>query len=143
MRKTYLIFLVVICSVIFVKNISAQNKQLYFCEKYENSEEIGVSDKFTTGWLTVMVDLRESEETLDASEVELVFIKIKDTKGNPVNDTIDIIPFDVQPDWDYIYFADNDRVGFNETGTYEVICRRKDGTRIASGDVEIVDDTEE
>jgi hypothetical protein len=143
MRKTYLIFFIVICSVIFGKNSFAQNKQLYFCEKYENSEEIGISDKFTTGWLTVMVDLRESGETMNTSEVELVIVKIKDSDGNPVNDTIDVIPFDVEPDWDYIYFADNDRVGFSEKGTFKVICRKKDGTTIASGEVEIVDDAEE
>jgi hypothetical protein len=87
-----------------------------------------------------MVDLSPTGETIGVDEVELVIIKIADSAGNAVNDTIDIVPFDVDPDWDYIYFADQDRISFDEPGMYEVICRRKDGTEIVSGEVEIINE---
>jgi len=36
--------------------VFAQNEPvLYFCEKYGRNGEVGVSDRFTTGYLTVMV----------------------------------------------------------------------------------------
>lgn len=140
MKKNYWIAFFFICSFIFSSLTYAQNNLLYFCEKYEDSLEIGVSDKFTLGWLTVIVDLRETGDTIGVSDVELVILKIADSAGTAVNDTIDIIPFDVEPDWDYIYFADEDRLSFDEPGTYEVICRKADGTEVASGEVEIVNE---
>jgi hypothetical protein len=136
--------LLLFVALLFLASISnsfsfAQNK-LYFCEQYKDGEEIGVSDKFTTGWLTVMVDLRPSFEVINADKVELKIIKIKDSIGNYVDETIDIVPFDVDPDWDYIYFTDYDRVAFNSEGLYEVVCQRKDGSFIASGIIEIIPD---
>jgi hypothetical protein len=40
----------------------------------------------------------------------------------------------VQSSWDYIHFDD---VEFKEPGKYKVSCLKKDGTVIASGEVEI------
>ena len=47
---------------------------------------------------------------------------------------VDTFPFTVQSDWDYIHFDD---VEFTNPGKYKVSCLKKDGTVIASGEVEI------
>jgi hypothetical protein len=57
MKKSLAFFFVLFALFLGVnQNIIAQNEPvLYFCEKYGNDGEIGVSDRFTTGYLTVMV----------------------------------------------------------------------------------------
>jgi len=47
---------------------------------------------------------------------------------------VDTFPFTVQSSWDYIHFDD---VEFKEPGKYKVSCLKKDGTVVASGEVEI------
>jgi hypothetical protein len=126
------------------KKESASDKKdgsakLYFCEQYKNGEEIGVSKKFTPGWLTVMVDLRPAGTTLGTGKVELRLTKIKDGAGNSISEKIlKTVPFDVQADWDYTYFTDKDNLKFTSPGTYRVTCQKKDGTPIVSGEVEVV-----
>jgi hypothetical protein len=108
---------------------SKENK-LYFCENYDPAKgEIGESSKFTTGTLTVMVDLRPSKTKIGVSDVD---INITDKASASVVETL---PFTVQPSMDYIYFND---VAFSKPGTYRVSCLKKDGTVIATGEVEIV-----
>lgn len=138
MKKSFLILFFLVCSYIVVSDSHSQVKSLYFCEKYENGREIGISDKFTTGWLTVMLDLRESGESIGVSSVDILIIKINDNSGKEVCDTIDFVPFDVEPDWDYIYFTDEERLIFEDAGTYNVVCITKSGTPIANGEVQIV-----
>ncbi len=113
--------------------------KLYFCEQYKNGEEVGVSKRFTPGWLTVMVDTRPAGTTLGVGKVELRLTKIKDASGSTISEKIiKTIPFDVQADWDYTYFTDKDNLKFSSPGTYRVTCQKKDGTPIVSGEVEIV-----
>jgi len=47
---------------------------------------------------------------------------------------IETLPFDVQPDWDYIHF---DEITFRKAGIHKVTLLKPDGTPIASGEVEI------
>lgn len=116
-------------------NSFAQNGSLYFCEDYKNGKEIGVSDRFTTGWLTVMV---RSDRPLGVGKVELRLTKIADAKGKSITPKImDTIPFDVEADWDYTYFQDKERLLFNTPGTYRVTLQKVDGTPICSGIVEV------
>lgn len=113
--------------------------KLYFCEQYVNGEEIGVSSRFTPGWLTVMVDTRPAGTTLGTGKVELRLSKIKDASGNSISEKIiKSVPFDVQADWDYTYFTDKKDLKFDSPGTYRVVCQKKDGTPIASGEVEVI-----
>ena len=62
--------------------------RLYFCEEYDvdNSEEIGVSDKFTPGWLTVMLDMRDAGRTIGCKKVYLEIYKITDEEENKLYD---------------------------------------------------------
>ena len=57
---------------------TTSDAKLYFCEDYKNGEEINVSERFTPGWLTVMLDLRPTGKKLGVFKVELMLTKIKD-----------------------------------------------------------------
>ena len=61
-----------------------------------------------------------------------VDINITDQSTGKVVDTV---PFDVQSSWDYIHF---DNVEFKDPGKYKVSCLKKDGSVIATGEVEII-----
>jgi hypothetical protein len=103
----------------------ANEDKLYFCESY-TTKEIGESSQFKPGKVTVMVKLKKS---IGVSSVD---INITNLETGKVAETV---PFTVQPSWDYIHFDD---VEFNETGKYKVSCLKKDGTVIATGEVEII-----
>lgn len=116
------LFLVVVsCSKL--KDLTGGDK-LYFCEKY-TTKEVGEGTKFPTGPVTVMLKLSK------AIGVTSVDINITDIASGKAVDTA---PFTVQSSWDYIHFDD---VEFKEPGKYKVSCLKKDGTVIASGEVEI------
>ncbi len=99
--------------------------KLYFCERYVASE-IGEGTKFKPGKVTVMLKLSKS---IGVSEVD---INITDAATGKAVDTA---PFTVQPSWDYIHFDD---VDFKVKGKYKVSCLKKDGTVIATNEVEII-----
>ncbi|CAN5383478.1 hypothetical protein BH10BAC5_BH10BAC5_25580 [soil metagenome] len=113
--------------------------ELYFVEDYINAKEINRSKKFSPGWLTIMADLRPSGRTLGVSKVEIKIIKVKNENGDKIEEKlIDIIPFDVKPDWDYTFFRDKDKVGFKTAGTYTVILQTVDAVPICWGQIEII-----
>ncbi len=118
-----LVLLLVLTSCSKLKNLTGGDK-LYFCERY-TSTEVGEGTKFPVGKVTVMLKLS------NPIGVTSVDINISDkATGKAVN----TVPFTVQSSWDYIHFDD---VEFNEPGTYKVSCLKKDGTVIASNEVEI------
>jgi hypothetical protein len=121
------------------KETKSSESKLYFCEQYKNGEEIGVSKRFTPGWLTVMVDLRPAGKTLGTGKVELRISKIKNEDGEEISEKImKTVPFSVQADWDYTFFEDHDNIKFKTPGTYKVVCQKVDGTPIVEGQVEVV-----
>jgi hypothetical protein len=99
--------------------------RLYFCEKYV-TKEIGESDKFKAGKVTIMVKLTNpiGESSVDINITDVATGKVVDTQ-----------PFTVQPSWDYIHFDD---VEFKEKGKYKVSCLKKTGDVIVTGEVEII-----
>ncbi len=116
------LFLVVVsCSKL--QNLAGGDR-LYFCEKY-TTKEVGEGSKFPAGNITVMLKLSK------AIGVTSVDINVTDAASGKAVDTF---PFTVQSSWDYIHFDD---VNFKEPGKYKVSCLKKDGTVIASGEVEI------
>lgn len=116
------LFLVVVsCSKL--QNLAGGDR-LYFCEKY-TTKEVGEGSKFTTGNITVMLKL---SKPIGVTSVD---INVTDAASGKAVDTF---PFTVQSSWDYIHFDD---VNFKEAGKYKVSCLKKDGTVIASGEVEI------
>jgi hypothetical protein len=114
---------------------SYDGSKLYFCETYSDaSGEIGVSDVFTIprsgGYLTVMIDLRPADATIGTGKVDLRITRYEGDKEK----IVETLPFDVQPDWDYIHF---DKVTFYKSGDYKVTLLKNDGTPVASGEVAI------
>ena len=113
--------------------------KLYFCERYDQEEgEIGVSDKFSPGYLTVMVDLRPSKKKIGMSEVKIKLTKIKDADGKPISEKdIRTVPFTVQSSFDYIFFENKKDLKFTSPGTYRATLLDKKGNYLVSGEVEV------
>ena len=118
-----IVLLVVFTACSKLSNLTGGDK-LYFCEKYTTTE-VGEGTKFSAGKITVMLKL---SKPIGVSSVD---INITDKASGKV---IDTVPFTVQSGWDYIHFDD---VEFKEAGTYKVSCLKKDGTVLASNEVEI------
>jgi len=106
--------------------------KLFFCESYDVSSDKceGKSEKFTSGFLTVMIDLRPSKRVVGADKVN---INVTDLKSGQVVDTF---PYDTKSDMNYVYF---DKVDFKNPGKYKVSALKPDGTVLVSNEIEIVD----
>lgn len=117
------VLFIVVVSCSKLQNLVGGDK-LYFCEKY-TTKEIGESTKFTTGTLTVMLKL---SKPIGVTSVDVNVTDVASGKA------VDTFPFTVQSSWDYIHFDD---VNFKEPGKYKVSCLKKDGTVIATNEVEI------
>lgn len=129
-HKFLLAVVVLITLALGCSMFGSKENKLYFCEKYDPVKgEIGESSKFTTGTLTIMVDLRPSKTKIGVDDVN---INITDKASG---EAVETLPFTVQPNMDYIYFND---VAFSKPGKFKVSCLKKDGTVIATGEIEIV-----
>jgi len=108
---------------------------LYFCEEYKDGKEVGKSDVFTIGknggYFTVMINLKGTGKKIGVGKLDIRITK-KTSDGEKIVSTE---PFDVQPDWDYIYFDKFHT--FYDAGLYKVTALKPDGTPVASGEVTI------
>jgi hypothetical protein len=122
---------------LFSADLFAQSEPvLYFCERYENQRgEVNVSDRFTTGSLTVMA---RSDNELNLEEC---FIKLE--KWDPVSEefqTYKTFRYSVEPDMNYIYFSKTDvnDMNFEEPGFYRVSLFDELESAVASALIEII-----
>lgn len=122
----YVLFLLIFG--LSINKIFAQDP-LYFCEKYTN-KEIGVSNRFTTGNLTVMVKL---EQPLEQDNVIIELDKLNCTTGK--FEYFDSRTFITDPKWTYIHF---DKINFGSPGIYRVFLLDPDYNTLVSGLIEIV-----
>ena len=115
----------------------AQNEPiLYFCEKYDSKKgEIGVSDRFTTGYLTVMV---KSDNALDLEDVHIQFDKLNER--NKKFEFYKKFDYVIDPDMSYVFFAKNSDsdLKFEEPGFYRVFLLDDRDKTVASALIEIV-----
>lgn len=123
--------------IVSADSVSAQglrNDTLYFCEEYKDSKEIGNANEFYLpekgGTITVMLRTKKP-----VGVVSISILIEKDVAG--IKDKITSEPFDVQANWDYIFFAD---MFFPEPGKYKVSAVKKNGDIIASGYVRMLKD---
>ena len=136
--KRSLIFLIIIFAAVLgtSSKIFAQNEPvLYFCEKYGSDGEQGVSDRFTTGYLTVMV---KCDYALDLDDVSIQFDKYNfRTRQFEFYKKFDYV---VEPDMKYIYFAKNSEsdLKFEEPGFYRVFLLDDRDKTVASALIEII-----
>ena len=138
MKKSLVLFAVLFALVFGVSNnVFAQNEPvLYFCEKYGNNGEVGVSDRFTTGYLTVMV---KCDYALDLEDVSIQFDKYNTrSKAFEYYKKFDYV---IEPDMKYVYFEKNDEsdMKFEDPGFYRVFLLDDRGKTVASALIEIID----
>ena len=118
------------------KSDESGDARIYFCEEYTGGKEVGVSDEFIIGpnggYFTCMINLRGTGKKIGVGKLELRISKITDAGGEKIMDTE---KFDVQPDWDYIYFDKFHT--FYSPGTYKITAMKPDGTPVASNTVKI------
>jgi len=139
MKKVFLTIFVL--SVFFlpglITTVFAQNEPvLYFCEKYDsNKGEVGVSDRFTTGYLTVMV---KSDYELGLEDVHIQFDRLNErSKKFEFYKKFDYV---IEPEMSYVFFAKNDEsdLKFEESGFYRVFLLDDNDKTVASALIEII-----
>jgi len=109
---------------------------MYFCEKYGKNGEVGISDRFTVGFLTVVV---KSEYKMKLTDVHVQF-----DKYNYKQDKFEFykkFAYTLEPDMKYVYFSKNDEsdMSFDEPGFYRVFLLDDNDETVASAIVEIID----
>lgn len=108
---------------------------LYFCESYGKNGEVGISDRFTTGYLTVMV---KSNSALGLKNVKIQFDRYDDNTGKfKYYKKFDFV---INPDDKFVYFAktSGNDMSFDKTGIYRVFMLDSKGTTVASNLVQII-----
>ncbi|MCJ7553424.1 MAG: hypothetical protein MUO34_06010 [Ignavibacteriaceae bacterium] len=138
MNKLHLLFAFFLFTAFFMMNSSvlAQAEPvLYFCESYGRNGEVGVSDRFTTGYLTVMV---KCDYALDLEDVSVQFDKYNDRNGK--FEYYKNFSYVVEPDMNYVFFAKNDEsdLKFEEPGFYRVFLLDDADRTVASALIEII-----
>jgi hypothetical protein len=109
---------------------------MFFCERYDDSAgEVGISDRFTTGYLTVMV---KCDYALGLSNCYIQFDKYN--RSNNDFEYYKKYNFVVQPDMKYIYFSRNENADmkFDEPGIYRVFLLNSANKTMASALIEII-----
>ncbi len=110
---------------------------MYFCERYDQDQgEIGISDRFTKGYLTVMV---KADKPLGLKNVYIEF-----DKYNFYSHKFDFYKkfnYTIDPDMKYVYFSKNEDsdLKFEEAGFYRVFLLNDANETIASALIEITD----
>ena len=116
--------------------VFAQNEPvLYFCEKYGRNGEIGVADRFTTGYLTVMV---KADYALGLDDVAIQFDKYNCRKDE--FEYYDKFYYSVDPDMKYMFFEKNEEsdMNFKDPGIYRVFLLDNRDRTVTSALIEII-----
>jgi hypothetical protein len=126
-----------IFSLSSITTVLAQNEPvLYFCEEYNSKKgEVGVSDRFTTGYLTVMV---KSDYELGLEDVHIQFDRLNErSKKFEFYKKFDYV---IDPEMSYVFFAKNSEsdLKFEESGFYRVFLLDDNDKTVASALIEIV-----
>ena len=117
-------------------SFSQSNPVLFFCESYDPAYgEVGVSDRFTTGYLTVMII---ADDPLGLSKCSIQYDKLNFYSGK--FEYYKKFNFVVQPDMNYIYFSKNENADmkFEEPGIYRVFLLDSYDKTVASALIEII-----
>lgn len=140
MKKLSYLFLFMMFSSFFLMNLNVfaqEEPVLYFCERYDDYDgEIGVSDRFTTGYITVMV---KSDNALGLDDVTIQYDKYNFRTGK--FEYYKSFDFAINRDMKYIFFERNDDsdMKFEDPGFYRVFLLDDNGRTVTSSLIEIVD----
>ena len=128
--------ILLISSGMFSQALAQNEPILYFCEKYDSQDgEIGVSDRFTTGYLTVMV---KSDYELNLEDVHIQFDKYNSRNGK--FEYYKKFDYTIEPEMSYVFFAKNSDsdLKFEEPGFYRVFLLDDNDRTVASALIEII-----
>jgi hypothetical protein len=135
--KFFLPALLVLFIFVSFKSYAQNEPVLYTCEKYGDDGEEGVSDRFTTGYITVMV---KCDRALKLENAAVQYDKYNFSTGK--FEFYKKFHFTVKPSMKYIYFSRNDEsdMAFDSPGFYRVFLLDEDDDdkTIASCLVEII-----
>lgn len=107
---------------------------LYFCEKYGDDGEVNISDRFTTGFLTVMV---KCNYALGLTSVSIEMDKYNCSTGK--FEYYNKSDYSITADMKYIYFEGNTKkLNFKDVGIYRVFLLDSGGNTITSSLIEII-----
>jgi len=108
---------------------------MYFCEKYGRDGEVGVSDRFTTGYLTVMV---KSDYALRLDDVAIQLDKYNFRTGEFVY--YKKFYYNIDLDMKFVFFTKNDDsdMEFEDPGFYRVFLLDDRDRTVASAIIEII-----
>lgn len=140
MKKAYFLFSALLFVLILGvnSNVFAQSEPvLYFCERYDSRDgEIGVSDRFTTGYLTVMV---KCDHALRLDDVSIQFDKYNSRTRE--FEYYKKFSYTVEKDMSYIYFSKNDEsdMKFSKPGFYRVFLLDDKDKTVTSALIEIIE----
>jgi len=116
--------------------VFAQNEPvMFFCEKYSRNGEVGISDRFTTGYLTVMV---KADYALGLDDVTIQL-----DKYNYRSDEFEYYKkfyYTIETDMKYVYFSKNDEsdMEFEDPGIFRVFLLDNRDRTVASALIEII-----
>ncbi len=133
----FLFFILVSVLMTNTTTFAQSEPVLYFCERYDDNDgEISVSDRFTTGYITVMV---KCDYALRLEDVVIQYDKYDFRTGK--FEYYKKFDFAVDRDMKYIFFERNDDsdLEFDDPGFYRVFLLDEDGKTVASALVEIID----
>jgi len=132
-----LLFTMFLSFLAMYSNAFAQSEPvMYFCERYDDYDgEIGVSDRFTKGYITVMV---KADAELRLRDVSIQYDKYNERNGK--FEYYKKFNFTIERDMSYVFFARNDDsdMEFEETGFYRVFLLDDDDRTVASALIEII-----
>jgi hypothetical protein len=138
-KLSFLLMFSAFLSIIIINsNTFAQAEPvMYFCERYDDYDgEIGVSDRFTTGYITVMV---KADNPLRLKDVAIQYDKFNERNGK--FEYYKKFYFTISRDMKYVFFARNDEsdMEFEEPGFYRVFLLDEDDKTVTSALIEIID----
>ena len=137
--KRFILFFAFVLLFSFIamhSTIFAQEEPvMYFCEKYGRDGEVGVSDRFTTGYLTVMV---KSDYALRLDDVAIQLDKYNFRTGE--FEYYKKFNYTVELDMKYVFFTRNDDsdMEFEDPGFYRVFLLDDRDRTVASAIIEII-----
>jgi hypothetical protein len=138
MKRFHLFFAFVLLFSFFAMHstVFAQEEPvMYFCEKYGRNGEVGVSDRFTTGYLTVMV---KSDYALRLDDVAIQLDKYNFRTGE--FEFYKKFSYEIDLDMKYVFFEKNDDsdMEFEDPGFYRVFLLDDRDRTVASAIIEII-----
>jgi hypothetical protein len=132
----FLVFTLLFSFFAIHSTVFAQNEPvMYFCEKYGRNGEVGVSDRFTTGYLTVVV---KSDYALGLDDVAIQLDKYNYRKDE--FEYYKKFDYTIDTDMKYVYFTKNDEsdMEFEDPGFYRVFLLDDRDRTVASALIEII-----